>query len=157
GATHRLLTTRLGASLPRPTLVRLHDRAAGNPFHALELGRSLLRRGTDAGAAPAPEDLAGLLRERLSQSTGAIPAANAVAALARAGVDEVIAACDGDRRSLAAAVEAGVLELDGAGRPASCSTRRSRPSSGWGHGSGRSRPARSSRGSAAGRPPQAAS
>jgi predicted ATPase len=43
-AVHELLRTRLGVSPSRPTLVRLHQAAGGNPFFALELGRALLEQ-----------------------------------------------------------------------------------------------------------------
>ena len=43
-----LLHTRLGATFPRPMLVRLHESSGGNPFYALELARSL-------GIAPGQE------------------------------------------------------------------------------------------------------
>ena len=45
GAIHRLLRTRLGASLTRPQLLRIHKASAGNPLHALELARALDAEG----------------------------------------------------------------------------------------------------------------
>jgi predicted ATPase len=42
GAIHRLLMERLSLNLPRPSLVRVHAAAGGNPFYALELGRALV-------------------------------------------------------------------------------------------------------------------
>ncbi len=42
GAIHRLLSERLSLNLPRPSLVRVHEAAGGNPFYALELGRALI-------------------------------------------------------------------------------------------------------------------
>jgi hypothetical protein len=56
GATERLLRARLGVSLPRPTLGRLHRTFGRNPFYALELGRALERTGAHTGAG---EGLAG--------------------------------------------------------------------------------------------------
>jgi len=52
GATHRLLLRRLGRTFTRPTLLRLHEVADGNPFFALELARARDRAGT----SPAPGD-----------------------------------------------------------------------------------------------------
>lgn len=43
GAIHRLLRTRLGASLTRPQLLRIHAASEGNPLHALELTRAIHR------------------------------------------------------------------------------------------------------------------
>ena len=40
-ALYELVHDRLGLSLARPTLVRLHELSGGNPFFALELARSL--------------------------------------------------------------------------------------------------------------------
>ena len=45
GATHELLRTRLDATFPRPTLIRLWETSRGNPFFALELANALQRRG----------------------------------------------------------------------------------------------------------------
>src|SRR5262245_23428823 len=42
GAIHRILTTQLGASLTRPSLLRVHAASGGNPLYALELARSEL-------------------------------------------------------------------------------------------------------------------
>jgi DNA-binding CsgD family transcriptional regulator len=50
GALGRLIHDRLGVAHPRPLLVRIHEASAGNPFVALEMSRSLQRRGV----APAP-------------------------------------------------------------------------------------------------------
>jgi len=41
GALHQLLRNRLGITVPRPTLIRLHQISGGNPFFALELARAL--------------------------------------------------------------------------------------------------------------------
>jgi predicted ATPase len=41
GATHTLIRRRLGSSLQRPTLLRVHQTSGGNPFFALELARAL--------------------------------------------------------------------------------------------------------------------
>jgi hypothetical protein len=41
GALHRAIRIHLDRTLPRPVLLRVHTLAAGNPFYALELARSL--------------------------------------------------------------------------------------------------------------------
>lgn len=41
GELHQVLLTRLGRSVARPTLLRIHEIAGGNPFFALELTREL--------------------------------------------------------------------------------------------------------------------
>jgi DNA-binding CsgD family transcriptional regulator len=69
GANQRLLQARLGRTLSRPALLRLHEASGGNPFYALELARAL---NTEQGTSnpteplPVPETLERLLRGRLS-------------------------------------------------------------------------------------------
>ena len=67
GDVHRLVHQRLGAWLPRPVLRRVYDASGGNPFFALEMARSLLRRGLPAAtdALPVPGTLGGLVHDRL--------------------------------------------------------------------------------------------
>jgi predicted ATPase len=68
GATHELLKQRLGRSLPRPLLVRVHDAARGNPFYALEVAREVLEAGVSAGdPLPVPGDLRRLLTRRMKR------------------------------------------------------------------------------------------
>ena len=47
GATHQILHSLLPRGVPRPTLLRLHEASGGNPFYALELGRSLAAEGAE--------------------------------------------------------------------------------------------------------------
>jgi DNA-binding CsgD family transcriptional regulator len=73
GALHRLLRARLGASLPRPTLVRVHEASAGNPFYAIELARTLLQHEQDPEAGRRlhlPDGLDELVSERLELLPG---------------------------------------------------------------------------------------
>ena len=67
GALHRVVTTHLGHSLPRPVLTRVHVASNGNPFFALELARVAELRGgkTAALELPLPASIAETLRERL--------------------------------------------------------------------------------------------
>jgi hypothetical protein len=70
GAMRRLLSERLGLSLPRPLLRRVVDATLGNPLFALEVGRMLIEQGLPATGEhiPAPaavEDLLGTRVERL--------------------------------------------------------------------------------------------
>jgi DNA-binding CsgD family transcriptional regulator len=59
-ALHQLFREQLGESFPRPTLVRIHRAASGNPFFALEIARELRRLPPGAGRPgeplPIPED-----------------------------------------------------------------------------------------------------
>lgn len=76
GAIHRLLRTRLGASLTRPQLLRIHAASEGNPLHALELARAVHRDG--AG----PDELRALLGERVARLPDQARLALALAAIA---------------------------------------------------------------------------
>jgi len=113
GATHQLLQTRFGRTLPRPTLVRLHETSGGNPFYALELARGLGAPGTEADPAlplRIPESLERLVALRLRELS---PATREALSFAAAGGRLSLAALTaagvaGD--SLAPAFEARVIE-----------------------------------------------
>ena len=65
GAIQTLLRERLDRVFPRPTLLRIHDMAGGNPFYALEIGRALSPELDPTHPLPVPETLEGLLSARL--------------------------------------------------------------------------------------------
>jgi DNA-binding CsgD family transcriptional regulator/TolA-binding protein len=120
GALHRLLHLRLGMTLPRPTLLRLHDASGGNPFYALELARALQqrdRRLAHGQPLPVPATLNELVRDRLAGLPTRVHEVLLVAALlARPTVAAVAAgAASGDRApaDLEAAVAAGIVTLEG--------------------------------------------
>jgi DNA-binding CsgD family transcriptional regulator len=71
GATHQLLQTRLGRTLARPTLLRVHETAGGNPFYALELARALSADVDPTQPLRVPETLEDLVRARLDELTPA--------------------------------------------------------------------------------------
>ena len=99
GAIHRLLWSRLALNLPRPSLVRVHEAAGGNPFFALELGRA----NPSGGELVLPDSLQGLVTDRVS----ALPTAT------RRGLAELaLAGTAGPGAELGPAVEAGVLWSD---------------------------------------------
>ncbi len=116
---HRLLFGRLGVDLRLPALRRLREASGGNPFFALEIGRALVRSGSDAdpgGALPVPETLRELVRDRLA----ALPARTRDALLAASALSQptlgLVEAAVGDgadaSSALARALEADVIELD---------------------------------------------
>ena len=116
GAIHQLLSERLSLNLPRPSLVRVHAAAGGNPFYALELGHALID-GTireDSGVISLPGSLDGIVAGRVD----ALPARVretlvAVAALVVPTVPLLeslsVSAVDDIER----ARTSGVVELDG--------------------------------------------
>ena len=120
GATHRLLRERLGISFPRPTLVRLHEAARGNPFYALEFGRALERSegrlGAD-GRVPFPGSLDELVSARLAALSMEVrEVLETVALLARptvAVVEELVSEAGTVNGRLREAAEAGIVVLDG--------------------------------------------
>jgi hypothetical protein len=121
GELHRLVHIRLGAWLPRPVLRRVHAASGGNPFFALEIARSLIRRGRPAStdALPVPPTIGELVRDRLEPlSPGAREALLVVSAVPRAPVALVTAAAGEDGQivaGLAEAEDAGILTRDDGG------------------------------------------
>ena len=119
GTLQRIVQLRLGQFLSRPTLTRLHRATGGNPMMFLEMASALQRRGREPEAdepLPVPADLRLLVTERLQ---GLSPQTRQLllltAALAQPTASRVASAIgDADRyqRSVAEALEAGVLELD---------------------------------------------
>ena len=68
GALHHVVQSHLGLVLPRPVLDEVRDASGGNPFYALEIVRTLQRRGVsvDGGQPlPVPESLHDLVHGRL--------------------------------------------------------------------------------------------
>ena len=117
GATHRLLLSRLGRTFTRPTLLRLHEVAAGNPFFALELARALDRLGTSPAPGdpfPVPENLEALVQDRLEQlPADSMPVLLAAAALAEPTVQLLSSVWPDALRALEPAARAGIVDLVG--------------------------------------------
>ncbi|HKD95838.1 MAG TPA: AAA family ATPase, partial [Gaiellaceae bacterium] len=107
----RLLEERLGESLPRPRLERLHRACGGNPLYAIEIARSLADAADDDETLPLPPGLAAVLGERIE----ALPRAAADAALlASACLQPTVALVDraaGGSTGLAEAVAFDVLRV----------------------------------------------
>ena len=118
GALRRLLQTRLGTSFPRPTLLKLWETSAGNPFFALELAGALERRGGTLAPGddlPIPADLDALLGERLDAlGRPAAEVARVVAAVAEPTTELVEAVLGDDAEAgLSEAVDAHIVDLHG--------------------------------------------
>jgi DNA-binding CsgD family transcriptional regulator len=113
GATHRLLHSHLGLTLPRPAIHRVHTACRGNPFFALEIGR-VLKEGPDVlptdEALPVPHDVELLVGRRIQGLS--TPGRDAVLAAALYGEPsaEVVEQA-ADRAGLDEATVAGVLLL----------------------------------------------
>ena len=115
----RLVRARVDVHLGPPALRQLEAASGGNPYFALELARSLEEREVPLGPGeplPVPVSLRILLGERLADLA---PAAREVALAASALARPTVALVGASLRSadpaaaLAAAVDAGVLEIDG--------------------------------------------
>ena len=122
GTLQRIVQTRLGQYLSRPTLTRLHRATGGNPMMFLEMARAMQRRGCEPNAdepLPVPADLRSLVTERLQglspQTRQLLLVTAALAQSTVSGVASAIGDTGEYRRSLAEALDAGVLE---AGWPA---------------------------------------
>ncbi len=112
---HQILLQRLGQSVARPTLLRIHEISGGNPFFALELARELGAEGGTAGLS-LPGSLNDLVRSRISK-VGAEDALLAMASLPDPIVPVVAQATDltPDQlvQSLAEAETQTVVAIDG--------------------------------------------
>ena len=114
GATRHLLHEALGLSLSRQLMRRIFDATLGNPLFALEVGRKLKDDGMPAigDDLPVPDAVEDLLGTRVA---GLPPAQRrlllAVALSPSLRVAQLEALADGS--SLAEAIEAGVLVVDG--------------------------------------------
>jgi DNA-binding CsgD family transcriptional regulator/predicted metal-dependent HD superfamily phosphohydrolase len=118
GALYELLRTRLDATFPRPTLIRLWETSAGNPLFALELAEALRRHGAPlapGGPLPIPSTLDELLRDRLAGlGPAAVDVSRVVAAVAEPTTPLLESALGGSfETGLAEALDARILEVDG--------------------------------------------
>ena len=113
-ATRRLLSARLGLSLPRRLLHRIVESSEGNPLFALELGRTVVEQGmpaigADIEVSDAIADLLGMRVARLPARVRTLLLAVALSA------DPHLADLDriADQGTIDEALELGVLHLDG--------------------------------------------
>jgi DNA-binding CsgD family transcriptional regulator len=114
GATRRLVSLRLGLSLPRHVLRRVHEATLGNPLFALELARSLAERGPlelddDIPLPASVEDLIGTNVDALAPGVRRLLLAVALGQSLR--VDQLTAVAG--EADLAAALSSGALHRDG--------------------------------------------
>lgn len=115
GDLHRVLSRRMGGSVARPTLLRIHEIAGGNPFFALELTRELGAEGRPS-ALSLPSSLNDLVRSRIGR-VGAEDVLLAMASLPDPTVPLVARATDSTPdqvvQSLGAAEAQAVVVIDG--------------------------------------------
>ena len=118
GALRSVVGAATGADLSRPTLLRIHEISAGNPFYAIELARAIEAQGEVLGPGqdlPVPMTLRDLVSDRLQglpPSTRRVLLAAAMSS--RPNVELLTARLGRDIRPLLkASVEAGLLRIDG--------------------------------------------
>jgi DNA-binding CsgD family transcriptional regulator len=115
GELHQVLLMRLGQSVTRPTLLRIHEIAGGNPFFALELTRELGVEGR-AFEMSLPGSLNDLVRARISR-VGAEDVLLAIASLPDPTVGMVAQATNSPPdqvvQSLSEAENQAVVAIDG--------------------------------------------
>jgi DNA-binding CsgD family transcriptional regulator len=112
-STHQMFRQVLGASFPRPVLVRIHRAAGGNPFYALEIAWEIRRAGVPPPGRPLPvpadqRDLALLRLRRLPVATRDV--------LAEISAMPSASASDLDLTALAPAERAGIVTVRPDGR-----------------------------------------
>ena len=117
-AVHTLLTERCGLRLPRRLTRRIHAACGGNPFSAVEIGRTLLARGErilDESALPLPGGVLRVTAERIAALSPAAQQALAVVAVASCPPRALLTAALGDDATdaLDEAVAEGLLRVDG--------------------------------------------
>ena len=109
-ALYELVRERYGLSLARPTLLRLHELAGGNPFFALEIARGGLSENEQLTV---PRELADLLRARLGAlSEPTRDVLLCAAALARPTREVLEQVDEGVDAALAEAVVAEIVESE---------------------------------------------
>jgi DNA-binding NarL/FixJ family response regulator len=110
GALHRLIRDRLGTTLARPALRRVHEASGGNPLYAIELVRALEGSGgwvPPGHPLPVPETLEAILHERIDALPRNVREVLAAAAALRRPTESML----GDWPAVEQAVEAGLIEI----------------------------------------------
>jgi DNA-binding CsgD family transcriptional regulator len=112
----QVIRVRLGESLPRPVLARLHEASGGNPFYALEMARTMGDRLGAGEEVPVPRNLRELVRGRLDRlSDPALEVLLITACLARPAVGlvhEVVGDAERADGGLAEAEGAGIIAIE---------------------------------------------
>ena len=113
---HGIVVDHLGQALPRTTLLRVHEAAAGNPFQALEMARFLLEEGSAPGPGE-PLPLPPTIEERPARQDHAPAGDDQERAGERRAPVRADARCASERRLRAAAARSersppGVIELN---------------------------------------------
>jgi DNA-binding CsgD family transcriptional regulator len=112
----RLIHGRLGRSLSRPLVSRIHQGSGGNPFFALEVARALDRRDPAHGEPlPIPDEIKDVLVARVKRlSVRARDVVLLASAMARPTIGSLVRArADSETGGLEEAEEAGIVDFEG--------------------------------------------
>lgn len=117
GGLHALVSQRLGHTLPRPVITRIHEVSGGNPFFALELARSVAEEPSRS-LVDLPDSLAVLVRQRIGRPDDELSAVLLAASCATTPtIERVSRAADLTADRVVEVVESigasGVVELNG--------------------------------------------
>jgi len=112
-AIFQVIQDRLGLTLSRPNLLRVHEAAAGNPLFAIELARGLAASDRPTPAAPldVPSSLRGALTARVAATSERGQAALLIAAAARNPTAATVVALSSPE-GLEEAERVGVVRVD---------------------------------------------
>lgn len=117
GSVHHVLKDRLGRTLARSTLVRIHEASGGNPLFALEIAQGLLEAGEPPAdqPLPVPHDVQELVRQRIHRLPETTRRALLAAALQAAPTMTSISAALGREvaKALAIAERGEIVRLEG--------------------------------------------
>ena len=112
GALHRMLRDRLGRPFARQTLLRIHERSAGNPFFALEVARVLPEDVDPLAPLPVPHTVEELLGARIGALPETTRKALALAAAVGTPSESLLRRAGVSQDALDAAVAAEVVERE---------------------------------------------
>jgi DNA-binding CsgD family transcriptional regulator/tetratricopeptide (TPR) repeat protein len=113
GGLHVLISSRMGRSLPRPTMVRIAEISGGNPFFALELARAIDLDSSHVKSS-LPSSLSELMRLRIGQlDRDARKLLLAAACVADPTVDLLAQVTGAPVESLGEAEGKGIIGIDG--------------------------------------------
>ena len=112
GALHRLMRDRLGAPLPRQTLLRIFERSGGNPFLALEIARALPQQVDPLQPLPVPESVEELIGARFAALPVATRRALALVAAVGTPSDALLLRAGVAAEAIDVAVTAHVIERE---------------------------------------------
>ena len=118
GSLFELIRARLGLTLGRRTLLRVHETSGGNPFYALELARALAQVGAEPAGGeplPIPTTLRELVTARLATLSEGTRETLLVAAALRRPTQRLVGEALGDpervEQELDEAIAVGIVEL----------------------------------------------